>query len=238
MSGIIPPERPSRGARAGARTLLLVSLTRFYSNPAVMARALPYLAGTSPISLRLIDWFVTNYAKTHNVVLMRPRDAAKAGCFSDEGEYVHGGDTGSHFNIYLSYRSQLKAYSKLQFDPFRRRERMHFFYQPDRSVETTIGQLNFFRWMIVNNILDYVTEHTEAIENDMLQSDAASSKGAQAADRPREEESEASEASDRPPHEEPEAAHTHERRIRAPTAVCRVAMNMTRVGGTHTVAFD
>jgi uncharacterized protein (DUF2235 family) len=73
-------QQPSKGngSRAGARTLLMVSLTRFYGQPANLARALPYLTGESPMSLRLIDWFVTNYAKTHNVVLMQAAAASSS----------------------------------------------------------------------------------------------------------------------------------------------------------------
>jgi hypothetical protein len=73
-----------------------------------------------------------------------------------------------HFNVYLSYRSQLKAYSKQQFDPFRRRDRITFISTDNQSLETTIGQLNFFRWVLQNDILDYVTLHLDEIEQDMI----------------------------------------------------------------------
>ena len=32
------------------------------------------------------------------------------------------------FIVYLNYKSQLKAYSKKQFDPFCRRQRINFYY--------------------------------------------------------------------------------------------------------------
>ena len=142
--------------RAAARNLLTVSLSRFYAQGSHMRELLPYIDGTAHISLRLIDWFVTNYAKTHNVVLTR-RGAS--------------GDTTS-FNVFLSYRAQLKAYSKQQFDPFRRRDRITFHYDCSAdggSVETTIGQLNFFRWMLTNNIISYVRDNAELIERDMIE---------------------------------------------------------------------
>eukprot|EP00798_Chlamydomonas_sp_ICE-L_P025492 gene25492-11148_t len=94
---------------------------------------------SSKISLRLIDWFVTNYAKTHNVV-------------------IHSPIASLPLNVYRQYRMQLKAYSKQQFDPFRRRDRILFHYGSE-NIETTVGQLNFFRWMIENRILEYVEEH-------------------------------------------------------------------------------
>jgi hypothetical protein len=73
-----------------------------------------------------------------------------------------------HFNVYLSYRSQLKAYSKQQFDPFRRRDRINFYYEKTKFIETTIGQLNFFRWVIQNNIIEYIIANMDVIEKDMV----------------------------------------------------------------------
>ena len=46
--------------------LIISSLQKFYANRADMSEILELLQGTSHISLRLIDWFVTNYAKQHN----------------------------------------------------------------------------------------------------------------------------------------------------------------------------
>lgn len=146
-----PPPPPSMSSATSARDLLLVSLSRFYSQRGHMQRVLPYVTCTSGVSLRLIDWFVTNYAKKHNIILTRTAS-----------------NNVIHLNVYLSYRAQLKAYSKQQFDPFRRRDRVVFYYDRDRSVETTLGQLNFFRWMLQNDVLDYVIAHAADIERDML----------------------------------------------------------------------
>jgi len=75
----------------------------------------------------------------------------------------------SQFNVYQSYKAQLKAYSKKRFDPFCRRERT-LFTCGDTSLETTIGQLNFFKWAIANLVIDYIEIHKEDIEEDMNQS--------------------------------------------------------------------
>ena len=40
-------------------------------------------------------------------------------------------------------------------------------YSKDNYVVTTVGQLNFFRWAIKNNIIDYVQKNLITIENDM-----------------------------------------------------------------------
>lgn len=133
--------------------LLLLSLSKYYkTNSRNIQDIIPIIYKTSHISLRLIDWFVTNYCKKNNIIFTKMS-------LHKEGEY---------FNVYSNYRSQLKAFKKIQFDPFRRRERIDFYYSSDNFVETTIGQLNFFRWFIDNGLFDYITKNYEAIEKDML----------------------------------------------------------------------
>ena len=143
--------------KINGQDLLMGSLTKFYSVKQNINRIVPIVTSDSDISLRLIDWFVTNYSKKYQTIITR----------KDGNNIVH-------FNVYLSYRSQLKAYSKQLFDPFRRRDRITFVYDKDikttdvKSVETTIGQLNFFRWVLQNNIIDYVVTHKSEIEQDMV----------------------------------------------------------------------
>jgi hypothetical protein len=147
----------SAGAKTHNRDLLMISISKFYVNKGNVQKILPIVGGASRISLRLIDWFVTNYAKRYNVTLVDVHDAHPI-----------------HFNVYSSYRAQLKAYSKQQFDPFRRRDRIDFYYDRDKYVETTIGQLNFFRWMLQNRLIEYIDENFDAIESEMLKAQRAS----------------------------------------------------------------
>jgi hypothetical protein len=139
-----------------SKELLMLSLSKFYKKKDNIQNILPIISGThdktSKMSLRLIDWFVTNFSKKQSTNIIR----------RDSSNNIY------HFNVYLSYRAQLKAYSKQQFDPFRRRDRITFFYDRDQFVETTIGQLNFFRWILDNHILDYITTNLKTIENDMV----------------------------------------------------------------------
>ena len=82
------------------------------------------------------------------------------------------------FNVYLNYKSQLKAYSKKQFDPFCRKirkvngkqvyEGIKFYYDDKKYIETTVGQLNFFRWAISNGVLSYIIDHLTDIVDDMI----------------------------------------------------------------------
>lgn len=135
---------------SNSKDLLMLSLSKFYTKT-IVAKILPIIEGESNISLRLIDWFVTNYSKKYNTVITKQQN-----------------NNIIHFNVYLSYRSQLKAYSKQLFDPFRRRDRITFYFDKESSIETTIGQLNFFRWIISNDILDYIGSNLKDIENDMI----------------------------------------------------------------------
>ena len=134
-----------------SKDLLMISLSRFYSNKIHINKIISLIEQKSDISLRLVDWFVTNYSKKNNTVITHEQN----------GNVIH-------FNVYLSYRNQLKAYSKEKFDPFRRNEHIVFYYDVDKFIETTHGQLNFFRWVIQNDILEYIKEKMSIIENDML----------------------------------------------------------------------
>ena len=126
--------------------MLIRSLEKFYMNVKNMHIILPIINGESNISMRLIDFFVTNYSKKFRVTYN-----------------VNENGNNTIFNVYSSYKSQLKAYNKKYFDPFSRGNRIPFFF-PDDCIITTIGQLNFFKWFISKNIIDYVTENLEKIE--------------------------------------------------------------------------
>ena len=117
------------------------------------------------ISLRLIDWFVTNYCKKNKIIIEK-KEKNKT----------------NHINIYNSYKSNLKAFSKQLFDPFRRKNELFLnytstskvtftedkFLYKNNHIKTTIGQLNFFKWIIDNDIYEYIKLHKKTIENDMI----------------------------------------------------------------------
>jgi len=71
------------------------------------------------------------------------------------------------FKVYNDYKLKLKAYSKKRFDPFCRWERISIPYDDMKCMETTIGQLNFFKWALENKIVDYIEKNYSAIEKDM-----------------------------------------------------------------------
>jgi hypothetical protein len=139
--------------------LLLNKLLDFYSCSDNMDKFLNVINGES-VSLRIIDWFVTNYAKEFLTVYSIP---AKNHC----GTVFNGETDRERFSVFKSYRLELKAYGKVRFDPFCRRERIVIPYNTESNIETTIGQLNFFKWTIENQVLEYIGANYEAIETDM-----------------------------------------------------------------------
>ena len=52
----------------GRKELLMKSLTKFFTKDNNIDYLLPIVGGSSKISLRIIDWFVTNYAKKNNII--------------------------------------------------------------------------------------------------------------------------------------------------------------------------
>lgn len=129
------------------KQLLLQHLKQFFEKDEYLMRMMGIINGETHISLRIVDWFVTNYSKKNFVVYDLPNQ--------------------SRFKVYNEYKLKLKAYQKKNFDPFCRWERIRIPYNQEQEMETTIGQLNFFKWSIENRILDYIEEHYAEIEADM-----------------------------------------------------------------------
>ena len=135
------------------QSLLMNTLTKFYKQDQNIEIISSVLQGNTKLSLRIIDWFVTNYSKKNNIVYNITRN-------KKEKEVIE------QFIVHLNYKNQLKAYSKKQFDPFCRRNRIQFDLN-DKFLITTVGQLNFFRWAIDNDVIDYIKQNIEEIELDM-----------------------------------------------------------------------
>jgi len=128
--------------------LLLNNLLKFYAQYDNMDYMLRIINGESKISLRIIDWFATNYAKKYYTLYS-----------------IH--NTGRRFKVYVDYKLKLKAYSKKRFDPFCRWDRINVPYKDDKYIQTTIGQLNFFKWALENDVIRYIEENYANIEKDM-----------------------------------------------------------------------
>ena len=135
-------------------SLLLTNLMHYYNSNDNLERMLRIINGDVNISLRIVDWFTTNYAKKHYTVYNLPN--------------------GNRFKVYNDYKLKLRSYSKKKFDPFCRWDRINIPYKNDTHIQTTIGQLNFFKWAFENKIVDYIETNYAAIENDMTSRNSTS----------------------------------------------------------------
>lgn len=105
-------------------------------------------------SLRIIEWFVTNYCKKHLVTY---------------------NVNGKSFNVYKKYKDNLKSYTKEKFDPFKRTKQNTAMSskikiknnKTNETIESSICQMNFFKWMITNNIHKYIDKNIILIKKDM-----------------------------------------------------------------------
>ena len=116
--------------------LLLKSITEFYEDPENFELLKGILEKTSGVSLRNLEWFITDYSKKKNL--------------------SYTTTTGKLFSVHMSYKSSLDGYSKKLFDPFCRTEKIEF-----RGIQTTVAQLNFIRWCIKNDIIKTTKEVLE-----------------------------------------------------------------------------
>lgn len=142
--------------------LLLENLMSFYKDSSHLKYMMTVISGDTHISLRIVDWFVTNYAKKYYTIYDLPQSPDS--------------DKSVRFKVYNDYKLKLKAYSKRRFDPFCRWDRIRIPYDDDNYMETTIGQLNFFKWAIEHKIVDYIKENYSDIEKDMNERNSISKK--------------------------------------------------------------
>ena len=125
---------------------LLLYLKRYYKNTNNSTQLFKVLHSNDAVSLRLIDWLVTNYSKEKMVVYKVNLN---------------------NFNMHQNYKDMLKAYSQKLFDPFRRHDRIFFNLTKTVVIETTVAQLTFFKWAIDNDVLKYANKYKDQIKKHM-----------------------------------------------------------------------
>ena len=119
---------------------LLDSINQFYENPINSKHLVDILDKKSSISLRNLEWFITNYSKKKSL--------------------SYKTFEGKTFAVHCAYKSSLDGYSKKLFDPFCRTDKFEYSVpQSESKVTTTVAQLNFIRWCIKNGIIDYITNN-------------------------------------------------------------------------------
>jgi len=125
--------------------ILKNSVEDFYRDPHNSEVLCDILEKRNGISLRNLEWFITNYSKQRNLSFVTP--------------------TGKRFTVHCSYKSTLDGYSKKLFDPFCRSNKINFkIPNTDKNIQTTVAQLNFIRWCIKNSIINYIQEHKDELK--------------------------------------------------------------------------
>ena len=124
--------------------ILLSSVNEFYSDDKNKSTLLGILDKSGGISLRNIEWFITNYAKKNHT--------------------SYTTSNGRLFTVHCAYKSSLDGYSKKLFDPFARSEKFTYTIPgTSHKVQTTIAQLNFIKWCIKNRIIEYISKNKESL---------------------------------------------------------------------------
>ncbi len=137
----------------GEMDVLFISLMQFYHNAVNFNTFANIISGKSRISLRLVDWFVTNFAKQYYTIIIQPPTSEK--------------HEATRFKVYNQYKQTLPPLSKMKFDPFCRGQETLVVFPNGAKLETNIKQMNFFKWAIENHIVAYIEEHFDEIDRDM-----------------------------------------------------------------------
>lgn len=126
--------------------LLQKNLKKFFTKPKLQLMK-GIIEDKKPVSIRKLEWFISVYSKKHNI------------------EYIVRDKT---FNVYNSYKNeQLKSYSKKYFDFFRRNNTIDVKISDKEILQTTVAQMNFFKWAMENDIIDYVIKNLSKINKEM-----------------------------------------------------------------------
>jgi len=124
--------------------ILLNSIDSFYCTPENGKTLVQILSKTGGISLRNLEWFITNYSKKTNLMYK-----------TNEGKI---------FSVHCAYKSTLDGYSKKLFDPFCRSDKISYKVPGTTDeINTTLAQLNFIKWCIKNGIINYIKENKDKL---------------------------------------------------------------------------
>ena len=121
---------------------MLIISQYFEKDPELLSTILPYIDHKGPVSLRIIEWFVTNYSKVFYPEIYRK---------------------------YIAYRNNWK---RPLFDCFARQGRRSvriFLHVDDEKYPTTVAQLHYLVWAQMNGVLKHCVAHEQAIEDHMVQ---------------------------------------------------------------------
>lgn len=97
------------------------------------------------IKIFVIEYFVTIYSQQKKIIIK-----------TKNNEYV---------DVYNDYKTQLKSFNKKYFDPYKRFHKIELNHNKN-TIITTIGQMNFFKWLVTHEIIDYIEKNYTTISSD------------------------------------------------------------------------
>ena len=134
-----------------AKTIAVSCLEWFNQNQEALVTFIRTVRRQEDFSLRMVDWTTTNYSKRNRITIYHD---------------------GLPIDLHNDYRRYLAVFTKKYFDPFARRERLRLRIDPHKeTLSTTVGQLNFMRWLLQRHVHIKVQEMKKVIELDMREYD-------------------------------------------------------------------
>ena len=115
---------------SGKVDILLTSLVKFYDAHSNRKRLFEIVNGAI-LTSQYVDWFVTDISRRDKIVI-------------------------SNTSIWQSHNDHLKDFGIYYFDPFYRKNRRSVLF--NNGIETTIAQLNYYRWIFNNDIDTYLKD--------------------------------------------------------------------------------
>mgnify|MGYP006189880575 CR=1 FL=1 len=108
---------------------------------------IPLVTQEMGISLRALDWLVTNFSKKYHLCI-------------------------NGYDVHCGYKDTLSNFRRRNFDPFCRHiDAEHIgeiqFTHKGTVYNTTVGQVNFLLWAHRHRIIEYIENNINTIENDM-----------------------------------------------------------------------
>lgn len=153
-------------------------IDKFYKSRSIneVRSIIDIVEGKSKISLRLLDWFVTTYADRYKTKYILNNKITTDMKMNDEFDKK----IEEIFVVHISYKAQLRTHKKKYFDPFRREKgikKFLYYFDKDKTTSlcTTLGQLNFFKWALQNDIIKYVNDNYNVILKTMAKTKKAES---------------------------------------------------------------
>lgn len=128
-----------------AQSLATSCVNWFNQHPDELGYFMKTLRRQTGVSLRVLDYFITNYSRRHRMTVM-----------------YHG----LPLDLNNDYKRHLLIHTKRLFDAFARRSRIQLRFDTEQ-LSTTVGQLNFFRWLLERNVQTVLLGMKEEVENDM-----------------------------------------------------------------------